>query len=130
MPQQAPLQSFSSLSVILSLYLGSESIVHDYNILQKLISEKPVKLKPFKGKSSEVKCAASYWRYQYKQFSLMHFLYSSISVHIPFHYFQQAGRKNMPKIHLCCPRVSEYTCSSSHRYNYSWQLRKLLYRQV
>lgn len=46
MPHQASLESFSSLSVILSLYLGSEGIVCNYSILKKFTSEKPVKLKP------------------------------------------------------------------------------------
>lgn len=49
MPHQASLQSFSSLSVILSSYLEPESIVCNYRILMQFISEKPVKLKPLKS---------------------------------------------------------------------------------
>lgn len=49
LPQQASLQSFSLLSVFLSSYLRSESIVHSYSILMQFTSEKPVKLNPWKA---------------------------------------------------------------------------------
>lgn len=72
-----------------------------------------------------------YQRYQYKQFSLMHFLYSPILVHNhSFPPLPEAGRKNIPEIHLCSRRVSKCKCSNSRRYNYSWQPIKLLYRQI
>lgn len=49
LPQQASLQSFSSLSVFLLSYLRCESTVHNYSIFMQLTSEKPVKLNPRKA---------------------------------------------------------------------------------
>lgn len=45
------------------------------------------------GKSSEVICEARHRRCQYEQFSLMHFLYSSILVHIPLQHWKKAAKK-------------------------------------
>lgn len=119
LPQQASLQSFSSLSVFLSSYLRSESIVHNYSILTQFTSEKPVKLNPWKANHQK-----SYVR-QGTGGANMNNSHLCIScIHLFWCIFlssigRRQQKKNTPKIHLCSHCVSESKCSNCCRYNYS-----------
>lgn len=123
LPQQASLQSFSSLWVFLLSYLRCESTVHNYSILMQLTSEKPVKLNTWKANRQK-----SYVR-QGTRGTNMNNSHLCISfIHLFWYIFLSTiARRQQKKEHAKNPLmlcVSESKCSSSCRYNYSWQLRK------
>lgn len=129
MPHQASLQSFSSLSVILSSYLGSESIVCNYSILTQFISEKPVTPKPLKAnhQKSDVQ--------QDTGGTNMNSSHSCIScIHLFWYIFLSTTARRQEE-RTCqkstyAPPVFRSVNVLSHRYNYSRSPRKLLYRHV